>query len=67
MDPEGSDANVLWDDDDGFFYDVLSLPDGRSATDESAFARRPAAAGRVRSCSAGEATKLPEFMDRVAG
>ena len=31
LDPEGDDANVLWDDDDGFFYDVLSLPDGRSA------------------------------------
>ncbi len=28
MDPEGNVDNELWDEDDGFFYDVLYLPDG---------------------------------------
>ena len=28
MDPEGNLANELWDEDDGFFYDVLYMPDG---------------------------------------
>jgi hypothetical protein len=28
MDPAGDFDNELWDDEDGFFYDVLNLPDG---------------------------------------
>jgi hypothetical protein len=28
-DPIGRHADELWDDEDGFFYDVLRLPDGR--------------------------------------
>ena len=28
------DANGLWDDDDGFYYDVLQLPDGTHDSDE---------------------------------
>ncbi len=28
MDPAGDFDNELWDDQDGFFYDVLNLPDG---------------------------------------
>ena len=65
MDPEGDDANVLWDDDDGFFYDVLSLPDGRSAQLKvrSLVGLLPLAACEV--IRPAEATKLPEFMDRV--
>ena len=31
MDPESDRTDVLWDDEDGFFYDVLRLPDGRAA------------------------------------
>src|SRR5919106_3473182 len=29
MDHRGDDGLELWDEDDGFYYDVLSLPDGR--------------------------------------
>ena len=29
---------ALWDEEDGFFYDVLHLPDGRSSSDEGALA-----------------------------
>jgi hypothetical protein len=28
MDPQGDSANELWDEQDGFFYDVLYAPDG---------------------------------------
>jgi hypothetical protein len=28
MDPPGDNADELWDEEDGFFYDVLYLPDG---------------------------------------
>jgi hypothetical protein len=28
MDPQGDNANELWDDEDGFFYDVLNHKDG---------------------------------------
>jgi hypothetical protein len=28
MDPAGKNENELWDEDDGFFYDVLYMPDG---------------------------------------
>ncbi len=28
MDPAGENENELWDEDDGFFYDVLYMPDG---------------------------------------
>ncbi|HTH53421.1 MAG TPA: hypothetical protein VL495_05695 [Edaphobacter sp.] len=28
MDPQGDSVNELWDEQDGFFYDVLYLPDG---------------------------------------
>jgi hypothetical protein len=31
MDRYGEQADELWDEADGFFYDVLSLPDGRAA------------------------------------
>lgn len=30
MDRVGDNADELWDEEDGFFYDVLRLPDGRS-------------------------------------
>jgi hypothetical protein len=29
MDPMGDGADELWDEEDGFFYDVLRLPDGQ--------------------------------------
>jgi hypothetical protein len=28
MNPEGKNENELWDEEDGFFYDVLNMPDG---------------------------------------
>jgi hypothetical protein len=28
MDPMGNNADEMWDEEDGFFYDVLRLPDG---------------------------------------
>ena len=34
----------MWDEEDGFFYDVLRLPDGRAAAAEGALDGRPAAA-----------------------
>ncbi len=30
MNPSNASSTGLWDEDDGFFYDVLRLPDGRS-------------------------------------
>ena len=41
----GDDAG-MWDEEDGFFYDVLRLPDGSAAAAEGALDGRPAAAVR---------------------
>ena len=43
------ESQGLWDEEDGFFYDRLRLPDGRDAADQGALdRRRPAAARRRR-------------------
>ena len=31
MDPVGEHPDEMWDEEDGFFYDVLRLPDGTGA------------------------------------
>ena len=31
MNPEGKNENELWDEEDGFFYDVLNMPDGTAS------------------------------------
>jgi len=65
MDQIGDRSDELWDEEDGFFYDVLSLPDGRAARLKvrSLVGLLPLAA-----CTAvlpDEVTRLPVFMERV--
>ena len=60
MNNRGSDGLALWDDEDGFFYDVLHLPDGE---------RRPL---KVRSMVGliplfAVETLEPELLDRLPG
>ena len=65
MDPEDNQSDSLWDEEDGFFYDVLRLPDGRAARMKvrSLVGLLPLAACAI--IRPEEATRLPEFMDRV--
>jgi hypothetical protein len=58
-------AAGLWDDEDGFFYDVLRLPDGRSARLKvrSLVGLLPLAATAV--VQPDSVSRLPEFMARV--
>ena len=46
MDRIGDNQDELWDEEDGFFYDVLRLPDGQRAAAEGALDGRAAAAVR---------------------
>ncbi len=43
MDPIGDNPDEMWDEEDGFFYDVLRLPDGSGTPDQGAVAGGPAA------------------------
>ena len=45
LDPPGADTG-LWDEEDGFYYDVMRMPDGSRDPAQGALARRPAAAVR---------------------
>ena len=45
LDPPGGDT-ALWDEEDGFYYDVMRMPDGDDDPAQGALARRPAAAVR---------------------
>jgi hypothetical protein len=36
MNPSGHDKTQLWDDEDGFFYDVLHFPNGHRAEPQGA-------------------------------
>ena len=45
LDPPGGDT-VLWDEEDGFYYDVMRMPDGSDDPAQGPLARRPAAAVR---------------------
>jgi hypothetical protein len=62
----GDQSGSLWDEDDGFFYDVLSLPDGRAARLKvrSLVGLLPLAACTV--LLPDEVTQLPKFMERVS-
>ena len=47
MDRIGEHHDEMWDEEDGFFYDLLRLPDGQADAPEGAVDGRPAAAVRV--------------------
>ena len=40
MDPIGDNPDEMWDEEDGFFYDVLRLPDGSGPAAQGALAGR---------------------------
>jgi len=65
MDPLGEHGDGLWDDEDGFFYDVLRLPDGRATRLKvrSLVGLLPLAACTV--VLPDQVRSLPEFMERV--
>jgi hypothetical protein len=65
MDQIGERADELWDEEDGFFYDVLRLPDGRAARLKvrSLVGLLPLAASAV--LQPDEVKRLPQFMERV--
>jgi hypothetical protein len=65
MDQIGEGSDALWDEEDGFFYDVLRLPDGRAARLKvrSLVGLLPLAVSTV--ILPEEVTRLPEFMERV--
>jgi hypothetical protein len=65
MDQLGDQSDELWDEEDGFFYDVLRLPDGRAARLKvrSLVGLLPLAASTV--INPDQVTRLPEFMERV--
>ena len=58
-------ADELWDEEDGFFYDVLRLPDGRATRLKvrSLVGLLPLAACTV--VLPDEVQRLPQFMERV--
>ena len=59
VDPIGDHPDEMWDDEDGFFYDVLRLPDGTRHAAQGALARRAAAAVRHDRDRAERARALP--------
>ena len=46
MDRIGDNQDEMWDEEDGFFYDVLRLPDGTAHAPQGPLDGRPAAALR---------------------
>ena len=66
MDPLGERGDSLWDEEDGFFYDVLRLPDGQATRLKvrSLVGLLPLAACTVLMPS--QIQSLPEFMERVS-
>ena len=63
----GPDGVSLWDEQDGFFYDVLRRPDGSSRPAEGALARRADAAGRGDRHRPGGAHRVPRVGQGAAG
>jgi hypothetical protein len=65
MDRFGDQVDELWDETDGFFYDVLRLPDGRAARLKvrSLVGLLPLAAATI--VEPDMVTGLPVFMERL--
>ena len=57
MDPLGDHPDEMWDEEDGFFYDVLRMPDGTGRAHQGAVPRRAAPAVRHRGPSGGGARR----------
>ena len=56
---DGQDRRIttkMWDEEDGFFYDVLRLPDGQRDASEGAVAGRTSAAVRIHCVRSDAAT-----------
>ena len=53
----GGHGPRLWDDEDGFFYDVLHMPDDRPDAAEGPLAGRPDSAARGADARAGDARR----------
>jgi hypothetical protein len=66
MDRIGDCHDEMWDEQDGFFYDVLRLPDGRATRLKvrSLVGLLPLCASTV--FEADAATKYPKFMELIA-
>ena len=62
MDRMGEHHDEMWDEEDGFFYDVLRLPGGPRAAAEGAVDGRPAAAVRVHGVRGGLRHALPAAL-----
>ena len=68
MDRVGERHDEMWDEEDGFFYDVLRFPDGTRDAAQGALDRRPAAAGRGGGLRGGhprEAAEVPRARAAV--
>jgi hypothetical protein len=66
MDRRGEHHDEMWDEQDGFFYDLLRLPDGQAMRLESQVARGPPAAVRVDGFEAESVTRKPRLMELIA-
>jgi hypothetical protein len=65
MDQPGERSDELWDEEDGFFYDVLRLPDGRATRLK---VRSLVGLLSLAACTVllpDQVKRLPEFMERV--
>ena len=60
MDRLGEHHDEMWDEQDGFFYDLLRLPDGQAHAFEGAVAGGAAAAVRVDGVRGGFRHSLSE-------
>ena len=61
----GGDGIGLWDEEDGFYYDVLHLPDGGGEPLRRPLARRPDAAAGRGDDRARSLDALPDFKTRL--
>ena len=66
MNHRGDDGLALWDEEDGFFYDVLHLPDGEQHAAEDPLDGRPDSAVRGRDARAGTARPLAGLQAAAA-
>jgi hypothetical protein len=67
VDPIGEHPDEMWDEEDGFFYDVLRLPDGTRHPDQGSLPGRPAAPVRHDGDRGGHAPPLPGDRREGAG